>query len=157
MKVLVVCTGNICRSPFAEVYLRRRAGELCLELEVVSAGTYALAGNRATPEAVAVASRLGIDLRAHRAASVDHRAVRGADLVLAMSRHHEEEILDLRGPSTEKPAVYLLGQFHPRPADPPEIPDPLGGSHEDYRRSYLMIQEACDGLLELIRQKKVRF
>lgn len=155
MRVLAVCTGNICRSPFAEVYLRQRAQELSLSLECSSAGTYALEGNRSTLEAVMVAKELGFDLKVHRASMLDRKRLETVDLVLVMSRTHEEEVLDLRGAGREKPAIYLLGQFHPSNPDPPDVDDPIGGSLDDYRACYKRIAESCDALLDLIRQGKV--
>lgn len=156
MKLLAVCTGNICRSSFAGAYLQKRANELGVGVECFSAGTYALPGNRATIEAVMVAGEFGIDLKAHRATMLDAKHLEKADLVLVMSRAHEEEVLDARGGGREKPAIYLLGQFHPSQPDPPDIEDPIGGSIEDYRVCYRRIMEASDALLDLIRQGKVR-
>lgn len=156
MKLLAVCTGNICRSSFAQAYLQQRAKEWDIAIDCRSAGTYALPGNRATIEAVMVAAEFRIDLKPHRAAMLESKALEHADLVLVMSRTHEEEVLELRGPGREKPAIYLLGQFHPSQPDPPDIEDPIGGSADDYRRCYQRIAEASDALLELIRSGKVR-
>ena len=67
MKVLFVCAGNICRSPFAEGLARRLAAERGLDVEFASAGEIALDGDRCPPDAVAVAKEYGVDLSPHRA------------------------------------------------------------------------------------------
>ena len=67
MKVLFVCAGNICRSPFAEGLARRLAAERGLDVEFASAGEIALDGDRCPPDAVAVAKEYGVDLSSHRA------------------------------------------------------------------------------------------
>ena len=67
MKVLFVCAGNICRSPFAEGLARRLAAERGLDVEFASAGEIALDGDRCPPDAVAVAREYGVDLSSHRA------------------------------------------------------------------------------------------
>jgi protein-tyrosine-phosphatase len=67
VKVLFVCAGNICRSPFAEGLARRLAAERGLDVEFASAGEIALDGDRCPPDAVAVAMEYGVDLSSHRA------------------------------------------------------------------------------------------
>jgi protein-tyrosine-phosphatase len=67
VKVLFVCAGNICRSPFAEALARRLAAERGLDVEFASAGEIALDGDRCPPDAVAVAKEYGVDLSSHRA------------------------------------------------------------------------------------------
>jgi protein-tyrosine-phosphatase len=67
VRVLFVCAGNICRSPFAEGLARRLAAERGLDVEFVSAGEIALDGDRCPPDAVAVAKEYGVDLSSHRA------------------------------------------------------------------------------------------
>ena len=91
-----MCTGNICRSPMAEVLLRaelERRG--CTEIEVASAGTWAGFGNPAQPEAQEVVRNRGIDLEAHRSRPVDPTELEEADLVVAMTSVHVRELRQL--------------------------------------------------------------
>jgi protein-tyrosine-phosphatase len=67
VKILFVCAGNICRSPFAEGLARRLAAQRGLDVEFASAGEIALDGDRCPPDAVAVAKEYGVDLSSHRA------------------------------------------------------------------------------------------
>lgn len=95
--ILVVCSGNICRSPIAEG-LVRRAMRHRLDAEapdVTSAGTIAVDGNRATPEAVMAAAELGVDIRDHRAHHLDAASIEAADLILCMTGDHRTAVARL--------------------------------------------------------------
>ena len=86
--VLFVCTGNLCRSPLAEVLLRRRLTERGIDdTAVSSAGTWA-AHSRAPREAQVVAEELGCDLADHRARRIDAGLLASADLVIGMTADH---------------------------------------------------------------------
>ena len=97
MHILILCTGNIGRSPLAEVMLRRKLadGLGLAETElagagvtIASAGTAAPVGHAASRRGVAMAAELGLDLTEHRARQVTADQLRAADLVLGMDRSH---------------------------------------------------------------------
>lgn len=92
--ILVVCTGNICRSPIAEGMLRNaltaRFGEAAPR--VSSAGTWGLEGVSATPEAVKAAAERGVVIGEHRARRLSPDRARAADLVIAMAVEHREAL-----------------------------------------------------------------
>ena len=92
--VLTVCTGNICRSPMAEQILRARIADLP-ELEFSSAGTFAGDGDPMPEQAAALSLRHGADPTRHRARYLTEPILADADLVLAMSRNHRREIVEL--------------------------------------------------------------
>jgi protein-tyrosine phosphatase len=85
--VLMVCTGNICRSPMAEVLLREHLVARGVDARVRSAGTLAWRGP-ATDEAVEVMDAHGLDLRAHRAQELTATLVAESDLIVGMTRNH---------------------------------------------------------------------
>jgi protein-tyrosine phosphatase len=92
--ILVVCSGNICRSPIAEALLRR-AIERRDDVEtpaIGSAGTIAMEGAPATREAVAAARELGVDITRHAARRLTDPMISGANLLLCMAAEHREEI-----------------------------------------------------------------
>lgn len=92
--ILVVCSGNICRSPIAEGLLRRamerRPGHDVPSIR--SAGTIAMEGTPATPEAIAAARDRGVDIKTHRARRLTDAMIGEADLLVCMAAEHREEI-----------------------------------------------------------------
>jgi protein-tyrosine-phosphatase len=117
IEILLVCTGNICRSPMAAGLFEERGRGLLEPLRLRTAGTMAARGQPPTAEAVAAAAELGADIRSHRSAPLD-RAAREADLLLAMTTAHRKEVLR-RWPEassrafTLKELAALLGELPP--------------------------------------------
>jgi protein-tyrosine-phosphatase len=137
VKILVVCTGNTCRSPLAEVTLRRAVADVGLEgVEVSSAGTGAFGGEPVSEGSYLVALEQGLDLAAHRARVVTREMVAESDLILAMSRGHLRK-LELLGAGTK---AHLMGDFAGSDGDH-EVADPVGGPIEGYRATYEHLEE----------------
>lgn len=92
--VLTVCTGNICRSPLAELYLRRGLSSID-EVTVSSAGTMAVDDDAMPDQARALARSFGLEPDEHRARFLFERDVRGADLVVALAREHRRAVVSM--------------------------------------------------------------
>jgi protein-tyrosine-phosphatase len=130
--VLMICTGNICRSPMAEALLR---GKLKQEnvpgvWRVSSAGTWAADGIPASEHGVAVMQERGLDTSFHRSRGVTRALLAEADLVLTMTAGHAESLRVEYPEETSK--IHMLTELVGRPYN---IQDPIGGSLEDYRRT----------------------
>jgi len=153
MKVLVLCSGNVCRSPMAAAYLRHRAGDSGLaHLVVDSAGTLGIEGAPATSEVVRVLAERGVALGEHRSRGVRPVDLRTADYVLVMELAHLAYLESGRQRPTGE--VHLLREFengpHPSPGAP-DLPDPIGRPIEDYRASFEIISRCVDHFMIHLR------
>ncbi len=153
MKILFVCSGNICRSPMAEEYARQRASQCGMShLVVESAGTLGIEGASASAEAVQAMAELGFDLSSHRSRGLRSEDLRTADLVLAMDHRHLEEIARRFRPGDTP--VRLLRAFESGP-DPapgaPDLADPIGSPVAVYRKRLQEIIDSVDNLLIYLR------
>jgi len=113
---LVVCVGNICRSPMAEALLRRELREQ-IEFTVESAGLGALVGHPASEHSVDLMAEMGEDITMHRARQIHPDMVRDADLVLVMETGHKRAIDD--ADPTARGKVHRLGEWQGIDIDDP--------------------------------------
>lgn len=134
-KILVVCVGNICRSPTAERLLK----SYYPELTVTSAGLGALVGKGADAGAIHVAEQHNLSLEGHCAKQVSGKMCREYDLILAMEKRHISALCEMAPEMRGK--VMLFGHWDAER----EIPDP-------YRKSFEAF-EAVYGLLDQSAQK----
>ncbi len=138
-RIVVVCTGNICRSPMAEGVLRTRLARVgCRGIEVSSMGVRGLEGRPATPEACRACSEHGIDISAHQARALVMEELAGADLVLTMDLVQRDIVLEVR-PELESRTVLLAAW--PREARLGDIVhDPIGRPLRVYRQVFADIE-----------------
>jgi protein-tyrosine phosphatase len=156
-RVLMVCMGNICRSPTAEAVLRGKLAQAGLAPHVVvdSAGTHGYhTGEGPDPRAVAAAARRGYDLSALRARPVDSTDFERFDYVLAMDQANLEW-LRRKAPPTA-PAQLGLLLTHARRFGELEVPDPYYGPPAGFDRVLDLVEDACDGLIALCRSRMPR-
>ncbi len=145
-KILVLCKGNICRSPFAAELLRQRVCQLGISMQVASAGIEAVANQEAYPLAKRMAIRYGVPLSAHRTTLLSGEMVSEADLILVMETGQVRSMRERYPHAAGK--VVLLGQFGS--TGEYEIPDPYGGTADTFTRCYDQLTKACDQLLSFI-------
>jgi len=154
VRILVVCMGNICRSPTAEGVLRaavERAG-LAHEFEIDSAGTHGYhAGEAPDSRATRAAAKRGYDLSPQRARRVGDIDFIHFDLVLAMDR----ENLSLLRRACPKEHSHKLGLFleYARNHEDDEVPDPYYGGTDGFERVLDLIEDAAQGLVETLSRK----
>lgn len=141
-QVLLVCTGNTCRSAMAEGILRSLLKQKGADdIIVSSAGVGGLEGYPASGFAVEVAKNWHVDISGHRARQLSHETIEKADLILAMSPEHADYILRTEPEARKK--TYLLKSF-PKLYVPSQegVNDPIGGSLDQYNQTYLELDEA---------------
>ena len=144
MKILTVCTGNICRSPMAEGILRAiyQADPF---ITVSSAGTHAVAGNPATEFAILASQEKGIDINGHTARPLDGVLISSSDMILCMEPSHAEWVLSIDSSLYEK--VYNLADFSGRDKRLKSISDPYGCSLREYRECFDEISRCIHNFL----------
>ncbi len=142
VRVLLVCTGNTCRSPMAEEMLRGRvrAGGFEDKVLVLSAGLAAAGEFPPSPHAVAAMDRRGLDLSDHRSRQLQPELVKAADIILTMTAAHKRTIAAAAPDAAGK--VHTLAEYAGEEGD---VADPFGGSGEIY--------EVCAAEMERLIEK----
>lgn len=131
--ILVVCVGNICRSPMAMAVLRQRYPHKHID----SAGVGALVGHPADPLAIAVAAQHHLDLSEHRAKQIDIGLTRSADLILTMSGNQSKWI-EQRWPHC-RGKTFRIGHWNDQ-----DIADPYQQDHAAFERAYNHILDSLN-------------
>jgi protein-tyrosine phosphatase len=134
-RILIVCIGNICRSPMAEALLAASVANSHPEVSVESAGLGALVGRSADPIAQELMQERGIDISNHRARQLTLEMVRNADLVLVMEESHVSDVLSLDPSARGK--VHCLGKWGDF-----EIPDPYQQPRNAFEHALSLIEQA---------------
>ena len=109
LNVLVVCTGNICRSPLAERLLHVQLEAAGIPALVASAGTQSMIGHDMTPEAAQLAQHYGAEPSGHRSQQLTERLIADADLVLTATREHRSAVVSLHPRASRY--TYTLNQL----------------------------------------------
>jgi protein-tyrosine phosphatase len=150
----MVCSGNICRSPIAEVVLRRLAEQAGLgdrvEVESAGMGTWHVE-EPADPRAVIVLQEHGYDGSAHRAQGFDPAWFADRDLVVAMDQGHLRELRALAPDAQARDRVRLLRSFDPAAPPAAEVADPYFGDARDFATVLEQVEAACTGLLAQVK------
>ncbi len=154
LRVLFVCTGNICRSPSAEGMFLHKVAQAGLadRIKVDSAGTHDFhVGDAPDLRAQEAAIRRGYDLSGLRGRQVIRRDFIEFDYVLAMDRQNLKALAPIC-PREHAGKLKLFMEFARNAVDF-EVPDPYGGTDEDFNSVLDMLEAAAEGLLAHLRQR----
>ena len=136
--ILIMCYGNICRSPFAEL----RAAQRLRDHSWSSGGFHSVTRRSSPTDLQEVASEMGVDLSGWRSGGIDRETVESSDLILLMDLKNYEQMARLFPDALER--TTMLGLFHPSPTL--TISDPYGKDKAEIRTVLTQIGEAVDGL-----------
>ena len=146
MKILMVCLGNICRSPLAEGILKSKITSQ--NSFVDSAGTAAYhIGNQPDERSIIVAKKYGIDISNQRARKFSTEDFDNFDLIFAMDDNNFHDILKLSRNNLDKQKVKLiLNEIHSNKIS--SVPDPYYGGNEGFENVFQMLDEACEIIIK---------
>ena len=158
-RVVFVCTGNICRSPMAEVAARTMAAATTLvdgttlgdQLLITSAGTGGWhEGEPMDPRTSAALRRAGFPDHPHIAHQISRRGLREIDLVVALDGGHRKELRKL---GADPSRLVLLRSFDPSAGAGADVPDPYYGDDDGFDDCLAMITRSCRGLIAALAQQ----
>jgi protein-tyrosine phosphatase len=154
MKILMVCLGNICRSPIADGLLRKKVKEQGLDVEVDSAGTIALhQGEAPDSRMVETARKNGTDISFLRARQFKVEDFENFDYIFSMDFSNQKNILSLARNEEDRNKVnMLLGDLTDQ--EEASVPDPYYGTQKDFEHVYELVDHATDMLIEKLKITK---
>jgi protein-tyrosine phosphatase len=142
-RILIVCVGNICRSPTAEYLLRDRLGK-DHGAQVGSAGLGAMAGCAMDTTSLALLREHGVNGEAHCARQLDSALLRQSDLILAMEKSHVAAMVRMAPEASGK--IFLLDRW----LDGRDIPDPYRQQRPAYEHVYGLIEQGVNSWLRYL-------
>lgn len=132
IKIMFVCTGNICRSAMAHKMMEKMIEETEKDIEVYSCGTFAEDGDRSTHEAIQIMEDYDIDLKSHKAINIRKADVKEMDIILCATTAHKINVINMQPEVKEK--TYTIKEYAGYNINDLDIKDPWGYNLEIYRR-----------------------
>lgn len=152
--MLMVCLGNICRSPMAEGILRQCASQARIKMEIDSAGTgnYHI-GEAPDHRAIACARAHGVDISGLRARQFVRRDFQEFDLIYVMDASNYADVMKLAANDGERSKVKLmLNEAWPNENRP--VPDPWFGDLDGFEQVFHMLQKASDAIVRRYKENQ---
>ncbi|MCH2217330.1 MAG: low molecular weight phosphotyrosine protein phosphatase [Flavobacteriales bacterium] len=143
-KILMVCLGNICRSPLAEGILRSKVNPEKIFIDSAGTAAYHI-GEPPDPRSISVALKYGIDLRSQKARKLILRDFMKFDRIYAMDEHNYQKIISLAQNDDDKKKVKMILN-EVSPARNLSVPDPYYGGDQGFEEVYQMLEKACEAI-----------
>ncbi len=151
MKILMVCLGNICRSPLAEGILQEKSNQLSLNWTVDSAGTISThQGELPDSRSIEVAHNHEINITGQRSRLIKISDFETYDLIYVMDESNYLDVLDLAKTEEERDKVkIILNESYPK--ENRSVPDPYYGGDDGFEIVYQMLDKACTVIIEKLK------
>lgn len=147
MRILMVCLGNICRSPMAEGILKHKALECGLKITVDSAGTGGWhAGEHPDSRAIQTAKKFGVDISNQIARKFSQRDFDDFDLIFVMDQSNLSDVRKMARNEKDARKIKLLLELD-EPGSGREVPDPWYGDQDGFTEVFSMMDKACAALI----------
>jgi protein-tyrosine phosphatase len=151
IKVLMVCLGNICRSPLAEGILASKLPKEKFIVDSAGTGDYHI-GKQPDVRSIAVAKKNGIDITKQKARQFSEKDFEDFDYIFAMDNSNQTDILELAKTTEEKAKVNLiLNELFP--AENVDVPDPYFGVENGFANVYELLNEVCEVIAEKLQRQ----
>lgn len=144
MKILMVCLGNICRSPLAEGILKSKLSE---DFTVESAGTLENmnAGKSPDSRSVEVAKDHGMDISSQRSQKLTAKDLEDYDLIFCMDKKNLEDVKSLATNENQQQKISLL-------IEDGEVPDPFWSEKDAFENVFQLVDEACEKIAAKLKK-----
>lgn len=155
MKILMVCLGNICRSPLAEGIMKEKLQARGLDWKVDSAGTGSWhIGEKPDTRSISIARHYGIDISRQRARQFGYSDLEDFDIILAMDRSNFRNIQNLSKRKEQEEKVHLIMELA-NPGNGTDVPDPYWND-DGFEQVYQMLDAACDKIIDQLLTQEQR-
>ncbi len=149
-KVLMVCLGNICRSPLAEGILKSKLDKETIQVDSAGTASYHI-GKKPDSRSISIAKKYGIDISQQRCRQFTAKDFDEYDLIYAMDRSNYENIVALAENENAIAKVNLL--LHRSNVTNKEVPDPYYGGEDGFEEVFQLINAACNLIAQDINHK----
>jgi protein-tyrosine phosphatase len=144
VKILMVCLGNICRSPLAEEILRSKLPKKDFIVDSAGTGDYHI-GRQPDKRSIAIAREKGLDIASQKARQFTAKDFRDFDIIYVMDQSNYTNVVRLAPNEEAKQKVNLiLNELFP--GENVDVPDPFYGLENGFNSVYDMLDEACDSI-----------
>ena len=148
MKIMFICTGNICRSAMAHVMLKKMAKEKNKEIDIYSCGVYARNGDTPTDEAIYVMRKYNVDITKHRATNLENSKIKEMDIILCATLNHKKMVVSMYPDLQNK--IFTMKEYAGYPSNDLDISDPWGYGIDVYTNCAKEIKECLDIIVNII-------
>lgn len=154
MNIMFVCTGNTCRSAMAEGLAKKEISDKNLDINVSSSGIFAMEGEHASYNSVAIMKEYDVDIVTHRATQIEHANINDKDLILCATQNHKNQVI-MRYPEL-KNRVFTMKEYAGLDKDGADmdIGDPWGYDINTFRMCAAEISLCVDKIIEKIANKR---